>query len=59
MMEELHPVISLGAGGITKLTDGKEELHRLNNPKYATEYLSAFDRVLADKEEAARYFHTH
>jgi len=59
MMEELHPVISLGAGGITKLTDGKEELHRLNNPKYATEYLSAFDRVLADKEAVARYFLTH
>ena len=59
MMEELHPVLSLGAGGITKLTDGKNELQRLNNPKYATEYLSAFDRVLADKEAAAQYFKTH
>ena len=59
MMEELHPVLSLGAGGITKLTDGKNELQRLNNPKYATEYLSAFDRVLADKQVAAQYFQTH
>ena len=56
MMEELHSVLSLGAGGITKLTDGSGKLSRLNNPKYAVEYLSAFESVLADKETAARYF---
>ena len=56
MMEELHSVLSLGAGGITKLTDGNGKLTRLNNPKYPNEYLSAFDGVLADKETAAAYF---
>lgn len=56
MMEELHSVLSLGAGGITKLTDGSGKLTRLNNPKYAVEYLAVFDSVLADKETAAAYF---
>lgn len=56
MMEELHSVLSLGAGGITKLTDGNGQLTRLNNPKYPNEYLSAFDGVLHDKVKAADYF---
>lgn len=56
MMEELHPVLSLGAGGVTKLTDGSGQLSRLCNPKYAADYLSSLPRVLADKEEAVNYF---
>ena len=59
MMEELHTVLSLGAGGITKLTDGSGALTRLNNPKYAADYLGAFEKVLADKAAAAEYFRTH
>lgn len=56
MMEELHPVLSLGAGGVTKLTDGSGQLTRLCNPKYAADYLENLPRVLADKEKAADYF---
>jgi len=52
MMEELHPVLALGAGGVTKLTDGGAELKRLCNPKYPAEYLERLDRVLRDKETA-------
>lgn len=52
MMEELHPVLALGAGGVTKLTDGAGELKRLCNPKYAAEYLERLPRVLKDKENA-------
>lgn len=59
MMEELHPVLSVGAAGITKLTDGSGQLTRLNNPKYAGEYLAAFDKVLADKEIVAKYLRTY
>ena len=59
MMEELHPVLSLGAGGITKLTGGDGRLKRLSNPKYPAEYLSAFDVVLARKQEAGEYFRDH
>lgn len=56
MMEELHPILSLGAGGITKLTSGDGRLRRLNNPKYPADYLSAFDKALSDKQIAADYF---
>ena len=40
MMEELQSVLSLGAGGITKLVDPENrKIIRLSNPKYAKEYL--------------------
>ena len=56
MMEELHPVLALGAGGVTKLTDGARQLTRLCNPKYPTEYLERLPRILEDKETAGEYF---
>ena len=56
MMEELHPVLALGAGGVTKLTDGAAELKRLCNPKYPAEYLERLDKVLEDKRRAGEYF---
>lgn len=56
MMEELHPVLALGAGGVTKLTDGAGQLRRLCNPKYPAEYLQRLDRVLEDKKQAGEYF---
>ena len=38
MMEELQSVLSLGAGGITKLVDPENrKIVRLSNPKYAKE----------------------
>lgn len=55
MMEELHPVLALGAGGVTKLTDGAGQLRRLCNPKYPAEYLERLDRVLEDKKQAGDY----
>ena len=56
MMEELQTVLSLGAGGITKLVDpGRGKIVRLNNPKYAKEYLDSWDRIAAGKREAAAF----
>ena len=56
MMEELQTVLSLGAGGITKLVDpGKGRIIRLNNPKYAKEYLENWDRIASDKRAAAEF----
>ena len=56
MMEELQSVLSLGAGGITKLVDPVQgKILRLNNPKYAKEYLDSWDKVARDKETAARF----
>ena len=56
MMEELQSVLSLGAGGITKLVDPDNgQIVRLNNPKYAREYLDRWEDVAADKRAAADF----
>ena len=48
MMEELHTVLSLGAGGVTKtVADGC--VKRLANPKYPQEYLRDIDRITQEK----------
>ena len=56
MMEELQSVLSLGAGGITKLVDFERgRILRLNNPKYAREYLDGWDKISGDKKRAAAF----
>lgn len=56
MMEELQSVLSLGAGGITKLVDyDNRKISRLNNPKYAKEYLESWDKISAAKRTAADF----
>ena len=56
MMEELQTVLSLGAGGITKLVDPEHRsITRRNNPKYAKEYLEGWDKIAADKRAAADF----
>ena len=56
MMEELQSVLSLGAGGITKLVDyDGRKITRLNNPKYAKEYLEGWEKVSAAKRTAADF----
>lgn len=56
MMEELQTVLSLGAGGITKLVDfDNRKITRLNNPKYAKEYLESWDKIAASKRTAADF----
>lgn len=55
MMEELHTVVSLGAGGVTKLI-GDGTILRLTNPKYPLDYLSGLDKVLAQKAEIQTFY---
>ncbi len=56
MMEELQSVLSLGAGGITKLVDPNTgKITRLSNPKYPQEYLNSFEKIAADKQAAADF----
>jgi len=56
MMEELQTVLSLGAGGVTKLVDPRTgKVERLSNPKYPREYLEHFERVAAGKKRAAEF----
>lgn len=55
MMEELHTVVSLGAGGVTKLI-GNGTLLRLTNPKYPQEYLANLDKALGQKKEIQAFY---
>lgn len=49
MMEELHPVLALGGGGVTKVIDSGGKLTRFANPKYPKEYLDRIDDILREK----------
>ncbi len=51
MMEELHPIVSLGGGGMSKVNLPKGKLERFHNPKFPEQYMEQFDKVLAQKEE--------
>ncbi len=57
MMEELHSVLSVGAGGVTKLVDPqKGRIERLNNPKFAPEYLENFEKNLPSHQKGIADF---
>ena len=57
MTEELQSVLSLGAGGVTKLIrPGGQEILRLANPKYPQDYLSAREKILGQKAELSAFF---
>lgn len=50
MMEELCPVVALGAGGVTKLcADGGRSITRLTNPKYPKEYIDHAQTIAQGK----------
>ena len=50
MMEEMHSILSLGAGGITKQVSGGK-IKRLSNPKYPQEYIRDIEQIKAKKRE--------
>ena len=50
MMEELHSIVSLGGGGMSKVNLPKNKLERFNNPKFPEQYIQQFQSVLAQKE---------
>lgn len=52
MMEELHSVLSLGAGGVTKLVDRQTgAIRRISNPKFPYEYMEQLPQILEQKRE--------
>lgn len=55
IMEELRSIISMGAGGSTKLIAPGGRLERHFAPKYPGEYIAAIDRVCADKERIVEF----
>ncbi len=54
MMEELHSIISLGGGGMTKINLPDGRLERFHNPKFPQQYIERIEDVLKQKEEAFR-----
>lgn len=50
MMEELHSILSLGAGGMTKIIRAGS-VSRLSNPKYPREYIRDIADIAAKKRE--------
>ena len=51
MMEELHSILALGGGAVSKRQLSAEKLVRQCNPKYPKEYVERIDDVLAAKRE--------
>lgn len=57
MMEEIHTVLSVGAGSVTKLVEfGKDKLIRIYNYKYPYEYISGFDTLSERKNEIRKFY---
>ena len=51
MMEELQPILALGAGGVTKLVDtAAGSIARRANPKYPQDYITRIDQICQEKE---------
>ena len=59
MMEELHTIVSLGGGGVTKLVDrAAGRIRRTANPKFPKEYIEHIDALCAGKAGALRFDQT-
>ena len=57
MMEELHTILSLGGGGVSKLVDRtKGQIRRISNPKYPKEYIEHIDALCAAKEQIVQFY---
>ena len=57
MMNELHTVLAVGAGAVTKLVEpGGDNIERIFNFKYPYEYLGRFDEILRRKEKIDEYY---
>ena len=51
MMEEVHTILSLGGGGMNKVTLPDGSLKRFHNPKFPEQYIEMLPSVLKQKEE--------
>ncbi len=51
IMEEVHSIIALGAGGVSKLVFGDGRIERSFNFKYPYEYIDRFEEILQRKRE--------
>jgi len=57
IMDEVHSIIALGAGGVTKLvTQGENDIKRVYNYKFPLEYINGFDNIINRKREVESFF---
>lgn len=57
IMEELHTILALGAGGSTKLTDPSTgKIVRMTNPKYPYEYIQRIGQLCGEKEQIIPFY---
>lgn len=62
IMEEVHTILSAGAGGSTKLVmpgQRRGKIERIFNFKYPTEYIDRFDTVLDRKKGVKRFYDSY
>ncbi len=59
IMEEIHTILSAGAGGATKLVGADGTIRRIFNYKYPSEYISHFDEVRARKKGVEEFYAEH
>lgn len=61
IMEEIHTILSAGAGGSTKLVvpgARRGKIQRIFNFKYPNEYIGRFDEILARKKGVETFYET-
>ena len=59
IMEEIHTILSAGAGGSTKLVipgQRRGKIERIFNFKYPTEYIDRFEEILARKQGVEAFY---
>ncbi len=57
MMEEIHTILSVGAGAVTKLKAPEDNtIERIFNYKYPYEYISGFDEIIKRKEYIREFY---
>ncbi len=56
IMEEVHTILSAGAGGSTKLVGPDGAIRRIFNYKYPLEYIERFDTVQARKQGVEEFY---
>lgn len=57
IMEELHTILSLGAGGSTKMVDpAKNHIERVFNLKFPQEYIQRPEKIAANQEAFRKFY---
>ena len=57
IMDEIHSIIALGAGAVTKLkAPNSEQMQRIFNYKFPFEYIRDFENIINRKREVLSFF---